>query len=302
MEKLRIGTTNIEVSKIGLGTINFGTKIDEELAFSLLDSYVSMGGNFIDTANNYAVWNGGDGGESERVIGRWLTMNENREKVVIGTKVGALPKNLKDKSFSNIQGLKREVIVSSVEQSLKNLNTDFIDILYLHVDDFTVSQFEVMKTLNDLILAGKVKAIACSNFYTWRMESAREICVKNDFAFFSAIQQRYSYLKPLIDADFFPQVALNQDLDAYLKYYKDLTLVAFSPLLKGQYTSLNEIIDDKYSTQCNYEKLLNLKQQGNVIDTVLKYITNSYNGSVALITTSNVAHMIEIMEGYEDYE
>ena len=299
MKKLCIGNTSIKVSEIGLGTINFGTKIDVELAFSLLDTYVSLGGNFIDTANNYAVWNGGNGGESERVIGKWITKNKNREKIVIGTKVGAMPKNLEDKDFSSMQGLKREVILSSVEQSLKNLNTNYIDILYLHVDDFSVSQFEVMKTLNDLILAGKIKAIGCSNFYSWRIECARKICIENNFSFFSAIQQRYSYLKPLIDADFFPQVALNQDLDSYLKYYKDLTLVAFSPLLKGQYSSLDKIIDTKYLTENNYEKLLYLKSQGNVIGTVLKYITSSYNGSIALITTSKVEHIIEIMETYQ---
>lgn len=300
MEKICIGKTGIKVSKIGLGTINFGTRIDEELAFSLLDAYVSMGGNFIDTANNYAVWNGGDGGESERVIGKWLTKNKNRETLVIGTKVGALPKNLNNKGFSNMQGLKREVILTSVEQSLKNLNTDYIDILYLHVDDFSVPQFEVMKTLHDVISAGKVKAIACSNFYSWRIERARNICMENNFHFFSAVQQRYSYLKPIIDADFYPQIALNQDLDSYLHHYKDLTLVAFSPLLKGQYTSLDEIIDDRYLTERNKAKLSNLKSQKHAIETVLKYITDSYGGSVALITTSKVKHIKEIMKRYQN--
>lgn len=299
MKRICLGNTNLNVSAIGLGTINFGTKVDEELAFSLLDTYVSMGGNLIDTANNYAVWNGGDGGESERVIGKWLSKRNNRENVIIGTKVGALPRNLKDKSFSNMQGLKPAVILASVEQSIKNLNTDYIDILYLHVDDFSIPQYDVMKTLNDLIVNGKVKTIACSNFYSWRIESARKICIENDFVFFSAIQQRYSYLNPVVDADFYPQIALNQDLDSYLKYYKDLTLIAFSPLLKGQYTSLDKMIDHRYMTDDNVTKLLELKSQKNAIHTVLKYITNSYDGSVALITTSNVKHLIEIMKEYQ---
>lgn len=299
MKRICLGNTNLNVSAIGLGTINFGTKVDEELAFSLLDTYVSMGGNLIDTANNYAVWNGGDGGESERVIGKWLSKRNNRENVIIGTKVGALPRNLKDKSFSNMQGLKPAVILASVEQSIKYLNTDYIDILYLHVDDFSIPQYDVMKTLNDLIVNGKVKAIACSNFYSWRIESARKICIENDFVFFSAIQQRYSYLNPVVDADFYPQIALNQDLDSYLKYYKDLTLIAFSPLLKGQYTSLDKMIDHRYMTDDNVTKLLELKSQKNAIHTVLKYITNSYDGSVALITTSNVKHLIEIMKEYQ---
>lgn len=299
METLFIGNTNIEVSKIGLGTINFGTKVDETLAFSLLDTYVSMGGNFIDTSNNYAVWNGGDGGESERVIGKWLFKHNNRDKIVIGTKVGALPKSLENRNFSDMQGLNRATILMSVENSLINLKTDFIDILYLHVDDFTVSQYEVMKTLNELVRSGKVKAIACSNFYSWRIESARKICMDNNFVFFSAIQQRYSYLQPTIDANFFPQVAVNQDLDAYLNHYKDMTLIAYSPLLNGQYSSLEEIKDKKYLTERNQSKLFELKSETNVIDTVLKYITNSYNGSIALITTSKIDHIREIMNMFQ---
>lgn len=299
MEKLCIGQTTIEATKIGLGTINYGTKIDKNLAMSLLDTYVSMGGNFIDTSNNYAVWNGGIGGESERIIGNWIMERNNREKVIIGTKVGALPKNSAEKDFSDMQGLSRETILNSVEQSLKNLKTDYIDILYLHVDDYTVSQYEVMKTLNELVLSGKIRAIACSNFYSWRIESARQICHDNDFVFFSAVQQRYSYLNPLIEADFSPQVAMNQDMDSYLHYYKDLTLVAYSPLLEGQYSSLDRVLDPKYQTDSNREKLVSLKSKKNAIDTVLKYITESYDGSIALITTSKVNHLIEIMNMYQ---
>lgn len=299
MEKLILGKTSIEVSKIGLGAINYGTKIDEKSAFTLLDTYISMDGNFIDTANNYAVWNGGNGGESERIIGKWLTERKKREMVVISTKLGARPKDSDNKDFSNMEGLKRETIISSVEQSLVNLKTSYIDVLYLHVDDFSVSQYEVMKTLNDLINEGKVRSIACSNFYSWRIESARQICLDNNFEFFCAVQQRYSYLSPLIDADFFPQVAVNQDLHSYLNYYQDLTLVAYSPLLKGQYSSLDRIIDSKYLTDRNREKLLSLKTQENAVITVLKYITDSYNGSIALITASKVNHIMEIMKMYQ---
>lgn len=299
MKKIRLGHSHLYVSPIGLGTIHFGTKLNKEESFEILDAYASQGGNFIDTANNYAVWNGGDGSESECVIGEWLTKHQNRQQFIIGTKCGALPKVKGNQDFSNMQGLKREVILNAVEQSLRNLQTDYIDILYLHVDDFSVSQFEVMETLNELIIEGKVKAIGCSNFYTWRIESAREICLQHHFAFFSVIQQRYSYLQPLIDADFYPQVALNQDLDAYLNYYDDLTLIAYSPLLKGQYSSLDYIIDSHYKTYENVERLNQLKLKGHPVHSALKYITDSYHGSIALITTSNRQHMMEIMKAYQ---
>lgn len=296
MEKIRLGNSNLKLSKIGLGAINFGTKTKEEEAFVILDTYLSMGGNFIDTANNYAIWNGGLGGESERVIGNWLESRKVRKEVVIATKVGALPQIRGSVGFSDMQGLSRKTIIESVEESLKNLKTDYIDLLYLHVDDFKVPQFEVMETLNELIQEGKIKEIGCSNFYSWRIESARVICKENNFRFFSAIQQRYSYLSPTIDASFEPQVALNKDLDSYLKYYQDLTLVAYSPLLDGQYSSINEILDIRYNTKLNKEKLEKLKFEKNPIKIVLNYITSSYQGSIALITTSKVEHLREIMK------
>ena len=115
MRKVQIGKSFIHSSVIGLGAINFGTKIDEDTAFKLIDNYILNGGNIIDTSNNYAVWNGGDGSESEKTIGKWIKKNG---------------------KSSDMQGLSRQVIIDSVNKSLENLNIDCIDLLYLHVDDF----------------------------------------------------------------------------------------------------------------------------------------------------------------------
>lgn len=296
MKKIQLGNSSLFVSKIGLGAINFGTKTSKSLAFTLLDTYYNKGGNFIDTANNYAIWNGGDGGESERVIGEWLQLRKNRKDMIIATKIGALPKSKEDSSFTNMQGLKRDTIISAVHQSLHNLQTDYIDLLYLHVDDFSTPQIEVMQTLNDLINQGIVKEIACSNFYSWRIEAARQICKDNNFTFFSAVQQRYSYLTPTIDHDFFPQVALNRDMISYLEHYQDVTLVAYSPLLKGQYNS-SIIEKEEYQTVQNEKRLQYLQAHTNNPNLwVLQYITNSLSNSVALLTTSNPEHIEEIMQ------
>ena len=295
MKKIQLGKSSLEVSVLGLGGINFGTKTKEDDAFALLDTYYSMGGNFIDTSNNYAVWNGGDGGESERVIGKWLQKRRVRKNIIVATKLGALPKDATS-GFDNMQGLSKEVIISAVQKSLENLQSDYIDLLYLHVDDFSTPQLEVMSTLNELIQKGIIREIACSNFYTWRIESARKICEDNNYRFFCAVQQRYSYLAPTMDADLFPQVAVNRDMISYLKYYNDLTLVAYSPLLKGQYNR-DDIEKEEYQTNSNKRNLEDLrKQSSNPNAWVMNYIINSFTNSVALLTTSNVEHLKQMIE------
>lgn len=297
MQMTTIGST-LTVSQIGLGAINFGTKLSEEAAFTLMDEYVRLGGNFIDTANNYAVWNGGDGGESERTIGMWLTQAKNREKLVIATKLGARSTGT-EKGFFSMEGLSRETILRSVDRSLNQLQTT-IDLLYLHVDDFATPQEETMGTLAELMKQGVVKEIGCSNFFSWRIEQARHICQQFDWPFFSAVQQRYSYLSPTMDADLFPQVALNADMKSYLTEHPELQLVAYSPLLKGQYNT-SEIINPAYDTAENRQKLkqlLTMEKQPN--RWVLDHITNQFSGSIALVTTSSIQHLREAMRSSEE--
>ncbi|AGF58692.1 aldo/keto reductase [Clostridium saccharoperbutylacetonicum] len=296
MKKIQLGKSSINASVIGLGAINFGTAISEDTAFKLMDHYVLNGGNLIDTANNYAVWNGGDGSESEKTIGKWIKRNGKNKDLFIATKLGALPKEAGKRDFSDMQGLSSSVIIDSVNKSLDNLNVDYIDLLYLHVDDFNTPQEETLGALNELINKGLIKEIGCSNFRTWRIESARNICLKNNYKFFCAVQQRFSYLSPTIDSDFFPQVPANRELESYIDYHKDLTLMAYSPLLGGQYNT-DKIKKDEYKTYFNeikLKKLLNEQSDPNLY--VLNYINTQFGGSVALVRTSKVDHLNNIMQ------
>ncbi|GFP75517.1 aldo/keto reductase [Clostridium fungisolvens] len=296
MKKIQLGKSAINASVIGLGAINFGTTIREDTTFKLMDDYVLNGGNLIDTSNNYAVWNGGDGGESEKTIGKWIKKNGKNKDLFIATKLGALPKENGKRDFSDMQGLSRSVIIDSVNKSLDNLNVDCIDILYLHVDDFNTPQEETLGTLNELVNRGLIKEIGCSNFRTWRIESARNICLKNNYKFFCAVQQRFSYLSPTMDSDFFPQVPASRELESYINYHKDLTLIAYSPLLGGQYNT-SKIKKDEYKTYFNENKLKELlDEQSDPNSYVLNYINNQFGGSVALVTTSKVDHLNNIMQ------
>ncbi|MDF2596850.1 MAG: NADP-dependent oxidoreductase domain containing protein [Clostridia bacterium] len=295
MNRINLGKSHLRVSQIGLGCVDFGTKIHEKQAFELMNAYVRCGGNFFDTANNYATWNGGDGSESEKTIGRWFEKEGSRDQIILATKLGAKPSNLKGNGFTNMQGLGRKTIIDSVQESIENLKTDYLDLLYLHVDDFSTPQEETMGTLSELMDKGVIKAIGCSNFYTWRIESARQICKKYNYPFFSAIQQRYSYLAPTIDTDFYPQVAADEGLHKYIEYYGDLTLVAYSPLLGGQYNQ-QQILHEGYDTVFNQRKLKKLlEEEKNPNQWVLKYIIQQFGGSIALLTTASVEHLMEIM-------
>ena len=296
MKKVLLGNSSLEVSALGLGGINFGTTTNEEDSFKIMNEYMINGGNFIDTANNYAIWNGGNGSESEKTIGNWLEKYSNRSSIIIATKLGALPQDHNSKDFSNMQGLSRTVIIDSVKKSLENLKTDYIDLLYLHVDDYNTPQEETLGTLNELINKGLVKEIGCSNFRTWRIESARNICKKYNYKFFCAVQQRYSYLNPAMEANFFPQVVADQELKEYMNWYKDITLVAYSPLLGGQYNQ-REIKKDEYKTLYNQIKLNKLlEEEDDPNSWVLKYVTEQFGGSIALVSTSKIDHLTSIMK------
>lgn len=290
MKKIQLGKTNQMISQLGLGCINFGTSTSESIAHQLIDTYFQLGGNLLDTANNYAFWNGGDGRSSERTIGSWLAKNSSiRNDIVLSTKLGALPVDLQA-GFNNMQGASRQTIFNEVERSLDTLHTNYIDLLYLHVDDFHTSQTETLGALAEVITKGYVKHIGCSNFRTWRIERARQICTEYNFPFFSAVQQRYSYLQPVMDANFGVQVHADQELRTYLDYYKDLTFVSHTSLLYGAYTK-DKIDDINYNTKHNQERLEEIKQLDNKIPWILHTITKEFGGSVALFTSGNVNHL-----------
>jgi len=229
MKKIDLGTTGLEVSDMCLGTMMFGTTVDEKSALSVLDCYFENGGNFIDTSNNYAHW-AGTGDESETLLGKWLSGHKaDRDKLVIATKVGYDRHGL-------CMGLHRGNIEYWIDESLRKLGTDYIDLYYAHVDDFSTPLEETMDTMNDLIKKGKVRAIGCSNYYTWRMEKANTYCKQNGLVPFQVIQAKYTYLFTENGCE--KELPLNEaaapEKTAYLGY-EGIPLVAYSCMLGGGY-------------------------------------------------------------------
>ena len=147
MKKIML-SNKLEVSEVALGAMNFGTTTSKEESYRVLDAYVDMGGNFIDTSNNYAHWQG-TGDESETLLGQWLRDRGGREKLVIATKVGF------DRHGEGA-GLRREQIEYWIDESLRKLGTDYIDLYYAHSDDMNTPIEETLEAFDRLVEKGKV--------------------------------------------------------------------------------------------------------------------------------------------------
>ena len=158
MKTRELGRSGLMVSVVTLGGNVFGWTADEPTSFQLLDAFLAAGGNFIDTADVYSKWvPGHTGGESETIVGRWMASRRNRSQVLVATKVGA-------EMGSGTKGLTRAYILREVEDSLRRLQTDRIDLYQSHVDDPETPMEETLGAYADLIKQGKVRAIGASQF------------------------------------------------------------------------------------------------------------------------------------------
>ena len=229
MHTRALGHSGLQVSTICLGGNVFGWTADEATSFNLLDAWVDAGMNFIDTADMYSRWvPGHSGGESESVIGRWLSKSGKRSKVVLATKVG------KDMGDGKV-GLAPAYIRSAVEASLKRLQTDVIDLYQSHDDDPKVPLADTLGAYGDLIKAGKVRAIGASNFTAARLSEALAVSAAHGLP-------RYECLQPLYNLVERP--AYEAELEAVCVQH-GLGVINFfalaSGFLSGKYRSLSDL-------------------------------------------------------------
>jgi aryl-alcohol dehydrogenase-like predicted oxidoreductase len=191
MEYRRLGKSGLKVSTICLGTMQFGWSATETDSFAILDHALELGCNFIDTADVYSSWAAGNkGGESEEIIGRWLTGKDiRRHGLIVATKVRG-----KMGPGPNDEGLSRGHIMQSVEASLRRLQTDYIDLYQVHWPDEETPLEETVRALDDLIRSGKVRYIGCSNYPAWLLTRSLWISDVNGLARFETLQPHYSYV------------------------------------------------------------------------------------------------------------
>lgn len=221
MKHTVLGKTGMHVSRICLGTMQFGWSADKEMSFKILDKAWDLGINFLDTANIYMMKKydpNSEVGQSERIIGEWMKKTGLRDELIIATKVrGPMGAGLND------QGLSRRHIRQQVNASLKRLQTKWIDLYQTHWYDDNTDIRETLDAFNDLVHDGTVNAIGCSNFTVWQLVESLWIADKHGLTPFQVLQPNYS----LVRREHFE----NGLLQVCLKY--DLGVISYSPLAGG---------------------------------------------------------------------
>ena len=181
---ITIPETDLVVHPLCLGSNIFGSNADEVQSHAVMDAYSAHAGNFIDTADMYNQWvEGHVGGESETVIGSWMKKRNNRQSMVIATKVSKMDKR---------PGLSAKNIYAACEESLNRLQTDYIDLYYSHSDDESVSLEETLGAYAQLIAQGKVRYIAASNFTPARLRESIKFSEENNIPAYVAVQDLYN--------------------------------------------------------------------------------------------------------------
>ena len=243
MEKREIGNSGLKVYPFAFGGNVFGWTVDEKESFKILDAFVDAGLDLIDTADVYAYWvPGNKGGESETIIGNWLKKSGKRNKVLIATKVGKPMGEGK-------KGLSRKYIMQAVEDSLKRLQTDYIDLYQSHDDDKSTPLLETLETYTDLIKQGKVRVIGASNFDGIRFKEALQVSKDNNLAAYECLQPEYNlHTREYYEKELEP-VCRERNIGV-ISYY-----ALASGFLTGKYRSENDL--SQSSRGAGVKKFLN---------------------------------------------
>ncbi|HEY1197334.1 MAG TPA: aldo/keto reductase [Thermoplasmata archaeon] len=210
MKLKKLGRTGALVSELCLGTMTFGWQADEETSHSMLDHYVEAGGNFLDTSNVYSS------GKSEEIIGKWLSRHE-RQNIVLATKA-----RFRTADGANSVGLSRKHLLHAISDSLRRLQTDYIDLLQVHAWDPLTSLEETFGTLNTLVEDGPVRYVGVSNYRAWQFEKALQLCRSRGWHEPVSLQPQYSLYARATEFELIPMCSAEK-----------IAVLPWSPLASG---------------------------------------------------------------------
>ena len=307
MKYRTIGTdpkTSRSVSVLSLGAMHFGTATDEATSFAILDRYAEAGGTFIDTSGNYAFWaNGTQGGESEELLGRWRRSRGVGDEIVIATKVGARPLAPGTSFTDNAEGLSARVIRESAERSLHRLGVSRLDVLYAHIEDPAVPLEETVEGFAALVAEGTTGLLGVSNHWAWRVERARGLAAAAGLPGYEVLQYQHSYLRPRSDLPGVlspdgAQGVVGGDLLSYLRAEPELSMVVYSPLLKGGYVNPDRLDAFEYGHPGTPARLAALREVATdagatVNQVVLAWLIGAEVPMIPLVGASSTAQLDE---------
>lgn len=292
------GRVSLRVSELCLGTMYFGYRTPEAVAFDILDRFLDAGGNFLDTANCYGQWHG-DAGESERVLGRWMKSRGVAGQMVVATKVGARTTVAGNPDARLWQGFGSRAILADADLSRRNLGVDRLDLYYAHIDDRDTLLEETVNAFAGLAERGTVGLLGASNTATWRIERARGLAQRRPS--YSCVQQRYTYLPALQGPGEFDMIS--EELKDYAAA-ENLTLFAYSPLLGGAYCDPDKPLPAAYDHPTAQARLAALYEVAAQLDAsanqvVLAWLLHEDRPVIPIPGVSSVAQLEETLAATE---
>ncbi len=301
MEFRHLGRTGLNVSNICLGTMQFGWTADEAQAHAIMNRAVELGINFFDTADIYSRWHEGNpGGVSEQIIGTWLASGSvRRQDVVVATKVrGEMGDGPND------QGLSRLHILQAAEDSLRRLQTDYIDLYQVHWPDEETPLDETLDALTRLVESGKVRYIGCSNFPAWLLTKSLWVSDVKSLSRFDSLQPHYSYVHRAEFERELQPLCLDQGIG----------VIPYSPLaggfLTGKYRRDTELPDtprakgikERYMNEMGFAAIDKLEELGRVHDatiaqTAIGWLLANPAVTAAIVGANSIAQLEDTVRG-----
>lgn len=306
MNYVKFNNTDLTVSPVCLGTVNYGTTMTEQDAKEQISKFLDEGGNFIDTAHIYGDWGDGPKCISERIIGKWIGENGSRDKIVLATK-GAHP----DWGHMDIPRVNKRCIEKDLDESLEYLNTDYIDLYFLHRDDPNTSVAEIMECLDGARKAGKIRYYGCSNWALNRIKEAQAYCIEHNLQGFSCNQLMWS----LADVNFYNLadktfILMDEETRAY-HAESGMNVMAYMSIAKGYFArraageKLPPSVADVYDNPSNdaiYEIARAIAAEGkySYMDMSYMYImAEKLFPSVPIASFDNMGHLAECVGSME---
>ncbi|MGG3467292.1 aldo/keto reductase [Neobacillus pocheonensis] len=307
MKRKTITGTELNCSVLSLGSLYFGSKIDEVDSFRLLDSYFDRGGNFIDTAHCYANWLPVESSISEKTIGKWMKQRRIRNQVVVATK-GAHPKF----ESMDVSRVRPQEILQDLNESLRHLQVDTIDLYWLHRDDPTYPIEEILGLLNDQVKAGKIRYFGCSNWTTERIRQATQYAIDHGIQGFCGNQMMWSLAEvDRTKLEDHTLVTMDEDMKQFHEKTQ-MSAIPYSSQAQGMFTKWenkvyslhDEKINSIYRSQENWERYERVHKVSeelsySVTQVVLGYLLSQSFNTFPIIGCRSLEQLEESLKAVE---